>query len=74
MNPPNPHLRWEKVRTINYALDFGLFNNRLSGSIDFFHKKSTDLISQIPFDPTVGVESFTVNAASLKGKGFETKS
>jgi TonB-linked SusC/RagA family outer membrane protein len=70
-NPPNPNLRWEKVKTINYGLDFGLFKNRISGNIEFFNKKSTDLISQIPFEPTSGVELYTVNSASLKGNGFE---
>jgi len=69
--PPNPDLRWEKVRFINQALDFSLFNNRLSGSIDVYQKKVTDLISGAPLPPSVGVLTITKNIASMKGNGFE---
>lgn len=68
---PNPDLRWEQVKTTNVGFDFGALNNRLSGSVEWFQKVSTDLISPIPFDPTSGVTSFTVNSASLKGHGIE---
>jgi TonB-dependent starch-binding outer membrane protein SusC len=68
---PNPDLRWEQVRTINIGLDFRLLKNRLYGSFEVFHKKSTDVISLLPFDPTTGVSFFSVNNGSLKGRGFE---
>lgn len=68
---PNPDLRWEQVATTNLGLDFGLFKNRLSGNLEWYYKKSTDLITTVPFDPTTGVDNFLVNAASLKGNGFE---
>jgi TonB-linked SusC/RagA family outer membrane protein len=70
-NAPNPNLRWEQVKTINAGVDFGLFDNRITGSFDFFNKKSTDLIAPLPFDPTSGVTTFTVNSASMGGNGFE---
>lgn len=70
-SPPNPHLRWEEVRTINAGLDFNILKNRFSGSIEGFHKRSKDIVSSIPFDPTSGVNSFMVNSASLKSKGLE---
>ncbi|SDW03788.1 TonB-linked outer membrane protein, SusC/RagA family [Hydrobacter penzbergensis] len=70
-NAPNPNLRWEQIRTINFGLDFSMFSNRLSGSLELFNKKSTDLISQLPFAPTSGLTDYTVNAASMKGNGFE---
>jgi TonB-dependent starch-binding outer membrane protein SusC len=72
-DPPNPDLAWEKVRTINNGIDFGLFNNRLTGSIDVYQKKSTDIISLHPLQPSTGVNSVITNAASLKGHGFEVK-
>lgn len=68
---PNANLKWEEVRVINWGLDYALFNRRVSGNFEYFLKKSTDLISNTPFDPTTGVVSYTVNAASLKGHGFE---
>lgn len=40
----NPDLRWESSETINAGVDFGLFNERLSGSVDFFRKKTTDAL------------------------------
>jgi TonB-linked SusC/RagA family outer membrane protein len=70
-NPPNPDLRWEKVRIINEAVDFSLFNNRLTVGAEVWQKKSTDVISQAPFPPSTGTLNFTVNYANLKGKGFD---
>ncbi|SKC01434.1 TonB-linked outer membrane protein, SusC/RagA family [Sphingobacterium nematocida] len=71
--PPNPTLRWEEIKTINTGIDFSLFHNRLSGSIDYFHKKSTDLIANMPIDPTTGIEKQQINSASLKTNGTEFK-
>jgi TonB-linked SusC/RagA family outer membrane protein len=68
---PNPNLRWEQVRMFNTGLDFSVLKNRLSGKIEYFNKRSTDLISAVPFPPSTGVSSFYVNASSLKGHGFD---
>jgi len=68
---PNPDLKWEKVQIVNAGIDFSLFKNRISGTVDIFQKKSTDLISTIPFAPATGVLSFTTNFANLKANGFE---
>ncbi len=70
-DPPNPDLRWEKVRTINMGLDFSLFKNKLAGSLDIWQKKSTDIISTSPLAPSTGNLVFITNVASLKGHGFE---
>ncbi|MBL1411512.1 SusC/RagA family TonB-linked outer membrane protein [Sphingobacterium faecale] len=69
--PPNPTLRWEEIKTINTGIDFSLLNNRLSGNIDYFHKKSVDLIANMPIDPTTGIEKLQINSASLKTNGAE---
>jgi TonB-linked SusC/RagA family outer membrane protein len=71
ITPNNPELRWERVKQINYALDFSTKNNRISGSIEYYTKKGIDLIGPILTDPTVGVESFEGNRASIKGKGLD---
>ena len=42
--PPNPFLRWEKVKTINLAIDFSTRNNRISGTIEWYSKKGQDLL------------------------------
>jgi len=70
-NPPNPDLRWEKVGMLNLGLDFGLKNNRLSGSIEFYDKRSSDIITVSPIDPTKGFQQQTFNTASIHGTGFD---
>lgn len=71
----NPDLRWEKVRTINIGLDFKSKNDRISGSVDYYMKNSTDLYATVPIDYTTGLGSTTVtkNAASMKGKGIDVE-
>ncbi|WP_346067390.1 SusC/RagA family TonB-linked outer membrane protein [Sphingobacterium siyangense] len=68
---PNPSLTWEKIQTMNLALDFGLFRNRISGTFEYYNKNSKDLITNVPIDPTMGYESVTKNGGELRGKGFE---
>ena len=43
----NPNLKWEQTATYNIGADYGFLNNRVSGSIDFYLKKTTDLLSVI---------------------------
>ncbi|MEN5054530.1 SusC/RagA family TonB-linked outer membrane protein [Sphingobacterium kitahiroshimense] len=68
---PNPSLTWEKIQTINWAVDFSFFRNRLSGTFDYYQKNSKNLITSVPIDPTLGYESVTKNGGELKAKGFE---
>ena len=71
VSPPNPELRWERVKIINTGIDFGTVKNRVSGSIEYYRKQGIDLISDIVTDPTVGVVSYTGNNASIKGNGVD---
>lgn len=70
-SPANPSLGWEKIETLNMAIDFSLLNSRIAGSFDYYHKTSKDLISQIQVDPTTGFEGVRKNGGMLKAKGFE---
>lgn len=71
-NPPNPSLRWEKTRMLNAAVDFSFGkDHRVEGSIEFYAKRSSDLIGTAPIDPTTGVASFRGNVADMKGKGVD---
>ncbi len=67
---PNPKLRWEKTATTNLGLDFGLLG-WLNGSLEFYNRNSTDLLTSTDLDPTVGVKSLTVNSGTLNNKGIE---
>ncbi|WP_140937976.1 SusC/RagA family TonB-linked outer membrane protein [Sphingobacterium lumbrici] len=69
--PPNPQLKWEDVRMMNLGIDFSLFSNSFSGSMEYFTKLSTDLISADPIDPTTGLATAQRNVGKLKGKGMD---
>jgi len=71
LNPPNPELRWERVRTLNLGIDFGFKDNRLSGSLELYHKKGIDLITDIPFPPSSGVTTFRGNMANTEVSGLD---
>lgn len=68
----NPELRWEKVGMLNVGLDFGIFKNRIHGSLEYFRKKTKDLFGIYPVDYTTGI-GYTVvkNIASTKGNGVD---
>lgn len=69
---PNPDLRWEKKEEINFGVDFGLFNNRISGSIDIYNRDTKDLIWSytVPVPPYL-YSSITANAGSMRNRGLE---
>lgn len=69
----NPDLRWEKTATINLAIDFTLTGNVLSGSIEYYRKKGTDLLGFAPLDYTAGLRQSSIvkNAASMIGNGID---
>ena len=73
--PSNPDLRWERTGTLNYGIDFATEKNRLTGSIEYYIKKSTDLFEPVPIDPTIGSPSsfLNKNAANLSTKGIDVK-
>jgi TonB-linked SusC/RagA family outer membrane protein len=70
-NIPNPDLKWETTGTTDIGLDLGLFNNRLSLVVDYYYKKTTDLLWNISTPSTVGFNSIFKNIGSLENKGVE---
>ncbi|HRP56839.1 SusC/RagA family TonB-linked outer membrane protein [Agriterribacter sp.] len=73
VNYYNPDLRWEKVGMFNIGIDFGISNNRISGSIEYYRKKGIDLYGLIPIDYSAGLgtETITKNVASMKANGLD---
>lgn len=67
----NPNLSWETVAEINVGLDYGLFNDRITGSIDVFSKTIKNLITNIPLPSDFLVGSITGNAGSTRDRGYE---
>ncbi|WP_162842828.1 SusC/RagA family TonB-linked outer membrane protein [Mucilaginibacter pineti] len=70
-NPPNPELRWERVKIINLGLDFSTKANTISGSVDYYHKNGIDLIGTTPYAPSTGITTFTGNNAGTTGNGMD---
>lgn len=68
---PNPGLGWERAVQYDVGLDFGLFNNRLSGTMDYFHKKTTDLLLFVPQAPNTGFGGQIQNLGGVLNQGFE---
>ena len=65
-------LRWEKVATVEIGVDYGLFNNKISGSINAFQKNSTDLISDAPVaDGSNFTNRVLQNIGDLQVQGLE---
>lgn len=71
ISPANPLLTWEKTYSTNIGVDFSLWNNRVRGAIDYYHKKATDVFSNKTLDPTSGFTSMFVNAADMVNNGIE---
>ncbi|NJO02644.1 MAG: SusC/RagA family TonB-linked outer membrane protein, partial [Bacteroidia bacterium] len=68
----NPDLRWEKTAMLNIGLDFGLLQNRLSGTIEYYDKITTDLISTYSVSTTAYFTNLlTANAGEISNRGFE---
>lgn len=67
----NPGLTWETVKESNIGIDFSILNRRLSGSIDYYKKKSEDLILSSTVDPSTGVSSIERNSANMEGEGID---
>jgi len=68
----NPNLKWERTATANIGIDFGLFNNRISGAIEVYHKKTTDLIAPYAVSTTQYAYSvLTANVGAMTNKGIE---
>ena len=64
-------LEWETNTSFDVALEFGLFKNRINGSIEYFDRQSTNLIFAVPLPLSVGIQTETRNIGSMYNKGFE---
>lgn len=71
LNIGNPELRWEKIRMTNWALDFGLRNQIITGTIEYFYKKGLDLLGDKSFPSSSGVAVLRGNYSEMKSTGFD---
>lgn len=65
-------LKWEETSQYNLALDFGFFDNRLSGTIDAYYRETTDLLAQVPVPAGSNLsDQVTTNIGETVSKGIE---
>lgn len=68
---PNPDLKWEKTKNVNLGFDVAFLKNRIRLSVDYYYRKSTDLISSRKLPLETGFAYTSVNWASMKNTGWE---
>ncbi|MBQ9560831.1 MAG: SusC/RagA family TonB-linked outer membrane protein [Prevotella sp.] len=68
---PNPDLKWEKTKNVNLGLDLAVLRNRIRLTLDYYYRKSTDLISSRTLPLETGFQYTTINWASMKNSGWE---
>ena len=68
----NPDLKWESTGMFNIGLDYGFLNNRINGSIEFYHKKTKDLIWNYPVSTVIyPFDNIAANVGQITNKGIE---
>jgi TonB-linked SusC/RagA family outer membrane protein len=69
--PSNTKLTWESTRNINLGIDFAVLNNRVSGSVDLYQKKTDNLLGIVPTNTFTGYANIIGNLGDLENKGIE---
>ena len=68
----NPDLKWERTAMLNVGLDFSVFNGRLSGTLEYYDKVTTDLIWTYTVSTTnYFVDKYTANVGEMENEGYE---
>ncbi len=73
LNIANSRLGWERSREINPGIDFSLFNNFLSGSVEYYQRTSDQLLLNNPVSSTTGFSNALVNLGVVDNRGFEVE-
>ncbi|MDO3629047.1 TonB-dependent receptor [Mucilaginibacter sp. BT774] len=67
----NPNLKWESTAQLDFGLDMGFLNDRITATLDLYRKKTSDLLMQIPIGQYYGFSSVWANGGSIENKGIE---
>jgi TonB-dependent starch-binding outer membrane protein SusC len=70
-NIQNERLKWETTDQINAGLDVALFKNRFTATVDWYYKKTNDLLQTFAVPPSTGYNSIIKNIGTIENKGFE---
>jgi TonB-linked SusC/RagA family outer membrane protein len=67
----DPNLTWENTQNFNIGLDLGFFSDRITSTLEYYKKKTTDLLLNAPIVATNGFSSITQNIGDMENKGLE---
>lgn len=67
----NKDITWETNHSFNTGFDFDLFDGRLSGSLEYFYRKTTDMLFSFPMPPSSGYSSYYANIGDMRNTGIE---
>ena len=70
-NLANPDLKWEETAQFNVGFDFGLLNDRISGTLDYYIMETSDLLLNLPIPLTTGFGFTQENVGNTRNRGFE---
>ncbi|RRB07471.1 SusC/RagA family TonB-linked outer membrane protein [Larkinella rosea] len=70
---PNSNLKWEQTQTYDVGLDIGLFNGRVNLLVDYFNKRTDNLLTNLELPLETGFQSILTNYGSLQNRGFEVE-
>lgn len=69
--PTNPNLKWETTDQFNAGIDMGFFDNRLSFTVDYYYKKTRDLLQNITIPGSSGFTQMLINSGNVSNEGLE---
>ena len=67
----NPNITWETNSNLNLGVEFGFWQDRLSGSVDYFYRKTSDMLFSVPVAPSMGYSSYYDNIGDMSNTGIE---
>ena len=67
----NPELTWEKSNAFNIGADFSLWQSKLSGTVEYFSRQTSDMLYNRPVSPSLGYATIPVNIGSIRNYGVE---
>ncbi len=67
----NPDLTWETTKVFNIGLDFGVFSDRITGSVEYYNRRAEDMLQEVPVSSTSGFETAIRNIGEMENKGVE---
>ena len=70
-NAGNADLTWEINKIFNVGVDFGLFKNRITGTVEYYNRETSGLIIYVPYSLTAGIAGQNTNIGAMRNKGFE---